>query len=718
MRVGEDVDRIDALGKVLGRPIYSGDISIKGMLYGVVFRSTRPHALIRRIDTREALSLQGVVKIIGHEDIPGENSFGIMKKDQRFLAPDRVLYAGEPILLVVAETETIARKALARIVVEYEDIEAVHDARRAGDGSIRIHGEESNLLCLRTLVKGNVEKGFREADLVVERTYGTTWVDHAFLETESGVGWIDEDGKIVVSSSTQNTHYKRREISRLLRLPEERIRVIQAATGGGFGGKLDVTVEGHIALAVFHTRRPVAMRYTREESFLSNTKRPPLFMEYKTGFRKDGKITAVETRVIGDTGAYISYGEVVCLRTVIHGAGPYEVPNIHIETRMFYTNNPVSGAMRGFGIPQLAFAHESQLDEAASRLAIDPLDIRMINALRKGSLTATGQTLSHSVGFPETLKKIEPFWRGRKKKDEGAGFGLGCMYYGIGNTGSSNPSHCYLRLTEDGKVALHSGVCDIGQGSDTVLTQILCETLNLGLADIVLPPCDTDISNDAGSSSASRQTYISGKAVYEAALKLGSFLEEAGFARGKSLKDVYSAAKDRGQVVFDGYFDPPTTAVDPGTSQGIPYATYAFATHMTEVDVDRKTGSCRVVKVYASHDVGRAVNAKNVKGQVYGGIAMGIGIALMEEFVPSGTESFDTYHIPTSMDMPDVEVLLVEDEEPTGPYGAKGVGEPALIPQAASIINAIRDAVGVKPDRLPCHMERLKGLIEDKKPGK
>lgn len=711
MHVGQDADRIDVLAKVLGRPIFSGDLDMPGMLHGYIVRSTRPHAEIRGIDAREALAFPGVVRVITSADIPGENSYGIIKKDQPFLAQGRVRFTGEPILIVVAETEEIARRAGEKIKVKYGEIGAVFDPFSAGDGSVQIH-DGGNRLCLRRLIKGDSEKGFRESDCVIERTFRTTWVDHAFLETESGIGWIDEAGKLAVCSSTQNTHYKRKEISRLLAMPEERIRVIQAATGGGFGGKLDVTVEGFIALAVHLTGRPVAVRYTREESFLSNTKRHPLHIEYKTGFTKEGRIAAVSARITGDTGPYISYGEVVCLRVAVHAAGPYDVPNVSVESRMFYTNNPVAGAMRGFGVPQLALAHESQLDEAAGILGIDPLDIRMINALRKGSLTASSQLLSHSAGLPETLKKIEPFWRGRRKRSETTGFGLGCMYYGIGNTGVSNPSSSYLRLTEEGKIALHSGVCDIGQGSDTVLCQILCETLDISPRDVVLPPCDTDISRDAGSSSASRQTYISGRAVYEAALKARSFLEAQGFYSGKTLKDIYESEKEKAPLLFEGYFDPPTTGVDSETSQGVPYATYGFATQMTEVDVDKATGECRVVRVHAAHDVGRAINVRNVKGQIYGGIAMGMGLALMEEFIPRKTKSFDDYYIPTSMDMPEIEVFLVEDEEPTGPYGAKGVGEPALIPQAAAIVNAIRDATGVRMNELPCDPERLKIAME------
>ncbi|HNT67886.1 MAG TPA: xanthine dehydrogenase family protein molybdopterin-binding subunit [Syntrophorhabdaceae bacterium] len=714
MYIGNEMNRIDALDKVLGRPVYAEDLSAKGALFGCIFRSTRPHAFIRRIDTRAAMASPGIVKVLSCHDIPGENLFGIIKKDQPYLAQDRVRCIGEPVLIVLGETEEAARKALQLIEVEYEDAEVVSDPFLSEGSTALIH-DKGNLLSRRKVIKGDIEKGFKEADVIVEHTYSTSWLDHAFMETESGVGYPDSKGRIVVISSTQNIHYKQKEISRLLAVPEEKIKVVQATTGGGFGGKLDVTVEGFIALSVHHTRRPVVMRFTREESFLSNTKRHPLYIEYKTGARKDGIITAVKVGITGDTGPFASYGETVCLRAALHATGPYEVPNVHVDSRMFYTNNPVSGAMRGFGIPQLAFAHESQMDEVALMLKMDPFDIRMMNALKKGSLTATSQVLQNSVGIIETLKKVEPYWRKRSKKEDHAGFGLGCMYYGIGNTGVSNPANACLNITGDGKIALHTGACEIGQGSDTTLVQILQEALGLKIEDIVLVRGDTDTSKDAGSSSASRQTYISGGAVFDAALKMRQYLDEKGFYKGRPIREIYASEADKKLLEHNGFFDPPTTPVDPETSKGSPYATYAFATHMTEVEVEPETGCCTVKRVYAAHDVGRAINLKNVRGQIYGGIAMGVGFALMEEFVPGKSESFDNYYMPTSMDMPDVEVFVVEDREPTGPFGAKGVGEPALIPQAASIVNAIKDATGVRPFELPCHIERLKMLLEKAK---
>jgi CO/xanthine dehydrogenase Mo-binding subunit len=714
MFIGRDLDRVDALAKVLGTAEFAHDLRMSGMLFACVVRSTRPHALLAGIDVSGALAVPGVLRVLSYKDIPGQNTFGALRKDQPFLASTRVRYTGEPILVVLGQNEAVARQGAARVKIDYSDIDAVPNPDASGEGRSLIR-DTGNIFAYKKVRKGDVEKGFAESDVVTAHTFRTTWIDHAFLETEAGIGYVDAGGRIVIKSSTQNIHYKRAEISRLLAMPEERIRVIQATTGGGFGGKLDVTVEGFLALAVHALKRPVFMRYTREESFLSNTKRHPLSIEYKTGARKDGTLTAVKVHVTGDTGPYASYGDAVCLRAAVHATGPYEVANVWADSTLFITNSPISGAMRGFGVPQLAFAHESQIDEVADLLGIDPMDIRIKNGLKRGSITATGQVLSASVGFVETLKRLEPFWRARKKQKSGSGFGLGCMYYGIGNTGVANPAHALVELGAEGRVILHTGACEIGQGSDTVLLQILLETLGLSQADVLLDRGDTDTSKDAGSSSASRQTYVSGRAVQEAALGLRTVLDKAGYYRGRTLRDIYCAMKDGGRLLFDGLFNPPASGLDEATGQGVPYATYAFASHMTEVEVEESTGACRVKQVYAAHDVGKSINPKGIKGQVCGGVAMGIGLALMEEFIPGKTASFDTYYIPTSMDMPRVEVFLVEDGEPTGPFGAKGVGEPALIPQAASIANAIRDAAGVRVYELPCHMERLKGLMEDKK---
>jgi len=716
MPIRSQILRVDALDKVIGKALYAGDFYREDMLFGVIVRSTRPHAWIKRIDLKEALELEGIVKVLTYKDIPGENIYGIIKKDQPLLAVDKVRYVGEPIAIVIGVNEAIARKGAKLVKIEYEDIQVISDPFIAIDSPIWVH-KDGNLLCCKRVIKGDIERGLAESDVVIEREYKTTWLDHAFLETETGFGYIEKNGRIVIISSTQNVHYKRKEVSRILGLPEDKIRIIQAITGGGFGGKLDMTVEGYVALSVYHTKRPVLIRLNREESFLSNTKRHPLYIKYTTGIKKDGSLSAVRVHIIGDTGAYASYGETVALRAAIHATGPYEVPNVYVESRMYYTNNPISGAMRGFGVPQMAFAHESQMDIGAKEIGLDPLEIRFKNALKEGALTATSQRLEKSVGFIETLKAIEYFWRERIYKGDN-GFGLGCMFYGIGNTGIPNPSRAQIRLSEKGEICLHIGACEIGQGSDTVFVQIMCEVLEVEPRHIVLIRADTDLTEDAGSTSASRQTYISGRAVFEAAIKLRKFLEREGFYKNKSLKDIVLKYKELGYPIFEGFFDPPVTKLDPDTSQGVPYATYAFATHMAEVIVDTAIGSVKVKRIYAAHDVGKAINVTNIKSQIYGGIAMGIGFALMEKFEPGKVESLDKYYIPTSMDMPDeVHIMLIEDEEPTGPFGAKGVGEPALIPVAPSIINAIADAIGVRVFELPCDIEKLKITLEENRRG-
>jgi len=713
MPIRTQILRVDALDKITGKALYAGDFYRDGMLFGVIVRSTRPHAWIKKIDLREALELEGIIKILTYKDIPGENIYGIIKKDQPLLAVDKVRYVGEPIVIVIGVNEAIARKGAKLVKIDYEDIEVISDPFMARNSPVWIH-KDGNLLCCKRVVKGNIEKGLAESDLVVEKEYKTTWLDHAFLETEAGFGYIDENGKIVIISSTQNVHYKRQEVARLLGLPEDKIRVIQATTGGGFGGKLDMTVEGYVALSVYHTKKPVLIRLNREESFLSNTKRHPFYIKYTTGMKKDGSLSAIRVCIIGDTGAYASYGETVALRAAIHATGPYEVPNVYVESRMYYTNNPIAGAMRGFGVPQVAFAHESQMDIMAKEIGFDPLEIRFKNALKEGSFTSTSQRLEKGVGFIETLKAIEPFWRERIYRVNN-GFGLGCMFYGIGNTGIPNPSRAQIRLTDNSEICLHIGACEIGQGSDTVFVQIMCEVLEIEPKDVVLIRADTDLTEDVGSTSASRQTYISGRAVYEAAIKLRKFLEREGFYKHKSLKDIVLKYRELGHPVFEGFFDPPVTKLDPNTSQGIPYATYAFATHMAEVEIDTAIGSVMVKRIYAAHDVGKAINVINIRSQIYGGIAMGIGFALMEKFEPGKVESLDKYYIPTSMDMSEeVKIMLIENEEPTGPFGAKGVGEPALIPVAPSIINAIADAVGIRVFELPCDIERLKTILEKK----
>jgi CO/xanthine dehydrogenase Mo-binding subunit len=737
-KVGESIPRIDALDKVLGKALFAADLRMEGLLHMKVLRSDRPHARIRKIDTEGVAGMEGVVRIFTHKDIPGKNRIGIINKDQPVLAEEKVRFVGDAVALVVAHSEREAERALGEIRVEYEDLHPIFYPEESLNSTTLIH-EKGNLLYQRDIVKGDVEKGFSEADLAIERTYSTSMLEHTYLEPDAGLARIDEEGRITVYASTQNPHYDHSEIVTSLGLDPSKVRVIQATTGGGFGSKLDITVQCFLALAVYYLRRPIRLVYTREEAYLATAKRHPLIMKYKTGVRQDGKIVAMDVDILGDTGAYGSYGIAVAGRAAVHATGPYHVPHVKVRARMAYTNHPFCGAMRGFGVPQVAFAHESQMDLLAEELGMDPFDIRPLNAFEPGSETATGQILKDSVGIKECLQRVQE--HSKKMKEETAapgrlsGRGIAAMWYGIGNTGMKNPASARAELNHQGMFALFTGAAEIGQGSDTVLCQIAASEMGIGLEDIRLIRGDTAFTPDAGATSASRQTYISGNAVREAAARLrvmvlenaSEFLdvpvneltiEDALIKSTRdgeiltNLEEVAARCKHEGkQLIGEGSFDPPTSTLNPETGQGIPYATYAFACHMVDVQVDPTTGEVDVLRVVAAHDVGKAINPTNVVGQICSGVAMGIGQALMEEFVPGQTRSMREYMIPTVKDVPVIIPIIVESPEHTGPFGAKGVGEPALIPTAPAIINAINQALGVKIVDLPAKLERVMKMV-------
>lgn len=734
-QIGIEIPKVDSLDKVLGQARYGADLSGNEFLYLKVIRSTKPHAKILGIETKEALGVEGVERILTAKDIPGKNLIGTITKDQPVLAWDRVRYIGDPLAIVVAQTMEVAEEAASKVVVAYKDLPCVNTPEKALQLDAPPIHESGNQLIEFHVIKGDVQTGFKEAEVIVERTYETTWVDHAYLEPDAGIAYLDEEGRVTVICPTQNVHYDQKEVAAVLGVPLERIRIIQSATGGGFGGRLDVTVQCFLALAVFHLKRPVKIVYSREEVFQVISKRHPLKITYKSGAKKDGRLTAVEVEILGDTGAYASYGATVGIRSAVHATGPYQVPSVKIRSRMAYTNNPWSGAMRGFGVPQMAFAHESQMDLLAQALGMDPVEIRLRNALAVGSETATGQSLMASVGIGETLKKVRA-WRDehltnivQPESDHlRRGIGIGSMWYGIGNTGIANPSTAQMEVHPNGEVYLFTGVADIGQGSDTVLLQIASEALGIPMDEIRLVRADTAQTTDAGATSASRQTYISGNAILqairglkqeilkEAASRLCEveddlFIEDGEVRHRKkpcvSIPILEMVKRCQKVIRGEGSFDPETTRLDPRTGQGAPYATYAFATHLAEVEVDVETGKVRVTRVVASHDVGRAIHPKNVVGQIIGGVAMGVGFALMEEYHPEETTSFVNYLIPTSKDVPEVIPMLIEENEPSGPFGAKGVGEPALIPCAPAIINAIADAIGERIYHLPANLERV-----------
>ena len=751
--IGHSVPRIDALDKVLGRAVYSEDISFPNMLYGRVLRAGIPHAIIEEIDTSKAKAMKGVMCVLTAKDIPGVNRYGIAFQDQYALAEDRVRYVGEPVALVAAETEEIAKDAIKAIHVRYCELPVITNPHQAlAEGAPLIH-EKGNLLLHSKIRKGNVDLGFSQADVIVENTYRTHVVDHAYMETEAGVGRIDEHGNIVIWSANQCPFRDRRQVAGVLGIRENKVRVIRATTGGAFGGKDDITVEIHIGLLIQATKRPVRLVLEREESFLSQTKRHAIEIWTRWGATKGGKLCAMEGKVYGDKGPYAGLGAFVIKKCGIHLSGPYYIPNIKVDSYSVYTNNLFGSAMRGFGVAQAAIAHEAQMDELAKRLAIDPLEFRLMNALDHGLSTPTGQTFYEGVGIKATLQKLEevrskdPSLRKDRSRETGTkkrGIGIGSMFYGLGYGFSRQDiGAATIEICEDGSVIVRSGEVDYGQGSDTIFCQMVAEELGIHYDDIQIVTADTFTTPNAGPTSASRVTYVTGNAVLRAsrAIKetlrgvaealLGEkdlvFVDEeihSEFHPDKkiSFKKLTKECHNRGlQMVQTAWYDNTTKDVDHETGQGDAYSAYAYASQLAEVEVDTETGKVDVLRIVSATDAGKAINPSSVEGQIEGGAVMGIGYGLTEEIkVEKGylnTGSLGEYMIPTSLDVPRIDPHIIEVPVSRGPYGAKGVGEPALIPTTPAILNAIADAVDVRVTELPANLENLHRLIREKKKG-
>jgi CO/xanthine dehydrogenase Mo-binding subunit len=747
MSLGASLHRLGARQRLTGESRFGADLGKEGDLFLACVRAGEAPARLLGIDPGPALAVPGVVRVFTAADVPGEHRLGIIPvtKDQEFLARELVRHPGQAVALVAAQTDQAARAGARAVRVAAEPLPGVYDPAAALEpGAPVVHPgrEGGNLLCVQPVIKGDAEAALAESAVVVEALYTTGRVAHAALETEGGrAEW--REGRLVVWACTQNPHYDQADLALMLGVEPERVRVVQAETGGGFGGKLDLSVQFYLALACWHLRRPVRLRYTREESLLATGKRHPFVMRYTTGADQRGRLTAVKAEILADTGAFASYGLAVTIRAAVHAAGPYQVPNLAVDCKAAYTHNSWNGAMRGFGVPQVALAHEGQMDQIARRLEMDPLELRLANALRAGQATATGQVLKGGVGLVQCLERLRPIYREWKARsgrgpDGPRGVGLGAMFYGIGNTGVSNPSSAQIEWRPDGVVVLYTGAAEIGQGSDTALVQLAAQRLGLEPEEITLCRGDTGLTTSAGATSASRQTYISGNAVLAAADALEAELiagarrmwnarhqevELAGRSlaasdgRSAPVEEVVRFLGRRGSgLKAEGRFDPNFSALDKATGQGRPYAAYAFAAQCARVEVDEATGQVAVREVAAAHDVGRAVNPRAVMGQICGGVAMGVGMALMEEYQP-GQGNLHQYHIPTAADAPAITPLIVEEPEASGPYGAKGVGEPALIPTAPAVAGAVGQALGRPMRSLPLSLERVMAALTGSEEG-
>ena len=740
--VGRSVRRVDSRDKLTGNAQYAGDISFPGMVHAKVLRSDRPHAKVLAIRTAAALAHPGVVAVLTHADIPGKNVIGRDRPDQTALCVDKVRYVGDAVALVVAETEAAAEAALAMIEVDYEDIPGVFSPEEALRPDAPAVHEGGNLLMERTLLKGDPGRAMGEADVVIRNTYRTPMVEHAYMEPEAGVA-IFEGGRATVWMPSKYAHFDQRELSVVLGIAPENLRVVNTTVGGCFGDKTSLSAGYYAALAAVVTGRPARVVYSRQESFIATRKRHPFTIDFTLGATRQGKLMAAKIAILADGGAYSASSPTVMAKALIHAAGPYDIPHVAMKLTFAYTNNPVGGSMRGLGVPQTAFAHESQIDLLARELGMDPFELRLKNAMRPGTLTATGQQLGNSVALGETIERVrrevQAIGTPPATATKRYGWGIASMFYGIGQSARSNPGRARLEVDDEGRFTLFIGIGDVGQGSSTAMTQIAAEVLKRPVDEIRIVAGDTASCPDSGVTAASRVTYIVGKAVQIAAGNLLGTLREraaallgtdadrvvydgeafqaaAGGARRVTVVEAVRALRQMEAVCSSsGECDPPFVPLDKETGQGEPMGTYAFATQAALVGVDGESGEVEVLKFIACHDVGRAVNPAAVEGQIEGAVSMGVGFSLNEEILLQEgrilNPGFSQYFLPTVLDMPEIRSLIAEAPEATGPFGAKGVGEPALIPTAPAVINAIHEAAGVRVKDLPATAEKVWRLL-------
>jgi CO/xanthine dehydrogenase Mo-binding subunit/aerobic-type carbon monoxide dehydrogenase small subunit (CoxS/CutS family) len=737
--VGARLAKVDGRIKLTGADRFGADAKPDAPFLALrAVRSPYPHARFDLGDVGPLLAAHpGLVRVLTAADVPGRNLYGIYPtgKDQPVLAETVARHRGESVCALVGDEATLARIRDADLPITWHRLPEVtfDNARDAPDLHPHAPG---NVLCRGRVVSGDADTVLADAAFRADIAVTTGFVEHAYIEPEAGYARRVGD-RIEIVACTQTPYMDRDEIGPILGVPPHDVRIVPTAVGGGFGGKLDLSVQPLTAIAAWLLRRPVRMVYTRPESMAATTKRHPSRIAATAACDADGRLTAFRFHGDYDTGAYASWGPTVANRVPVHAMGPYKVPNVLCTTAAIHTNGPPSGAFRGFGVPQAAIAGEALMDLLADRLRIDPLDFRRRNALGVGDATATGQVLGEGAALPECLDALRPRWQALVSEAASfnvcapshlrRGAGVACMWYGIGNTSLSNPSEMVIGLTRAGRFTLFSGAVDIGQGSNTVMLQIAAEALGVPVASIDLVAGDTDLTRDAGKTSASRQTFVSGTAVRLAAealraevLRRANAGPDAGIVAADGLIKVGDAVLRPGAMQADGQglvlrgegkFDPPTTPLD-ADGQGVPYASYAFAAQAALVEVDIELGTVRCLRVVAAHDVGRAINPQQVEGQVHGGIAQGLGLALMEEFVPGKTEDLHNYLIPTIGDIPPIETILIERPDPLGPYGAKGVGEPALIATAPAILNAIAAATGARLTQVPATPSRVLAALK------
>jgi CO/xanthine dehydrogenase Mo-binding subunit len=720
--VGERLRRPDAPDKVKGSARYIEDLSFFGSLHAVVLRSPHAHARIAELNVQKARSLLGVHAVLTAAEIPGRNLVPLIQADWPILAEQEVRHVGEAVALVAAESPEAAAAALRAIEVRYEPLPALLDAEEAlAQGEILAHWK---------VRRGSAAEAIARPDVVVvEGTYRTPYQEHAYIEPNGMIALPDGAGGVVVHGSMQCPFYVQKAVASALGKDLAQCRIVQTVTGGGFGGKEDSpSVPGaHAALLAMATGRPVRMIFTREEDMAVMSKRHPGRIRCRTAATPDGTLVACEVDYLLDGGAYATLSPVVLFRGAVHACGPYRVPNASVEARAVRTHKVPCGAFRGFGEPQVVFASESQLDLLAERLSIDPLELRRKNALRAGDETITGQKLTVSVGFEEVLDRVAASaeWSKKRalyKKDQGPrrrGIGVAACYYGVGLGALGkhlNPAGASLVVSPDGSVSVAVGTTEIGQGMIAVLSQIAAEALGCPLEVVKVLEADTSRVPDSGPTVASRTTIMSGNAIKDAAAKIRAAMEPVIADSGLAWREAVAlCVQKQVGLAAHGWAVPPVTTFDLETGQGDAYICYAFSANIVELEVDRETGETRVLRVHSGHDVGKCINPTAGEGQVEGGVVQGLGYALVEEHqLQDGrivNDQFSTYIIPTPLDVPEIQTILVEHAYPWGPYGAKGLGETPLIGVAPAVTAAIHHAAGVRLFEIPATPERvLRGI--------
>ena len=732
--VGQSVQRVDAVSKVTGEALFPGDINKPNQAYLKILFAGRPHALVRQVDTSRAEALAGVLAVFTAKDVP-VNEYGLIMPDQPVLCgpgsskpyADRVRFEGDQVALVVAELEGIAATACKLIEVTYEDLPILTDVEQAMQpGAPLLHPErDSNVFCRYRIRKGEVEAGFAGSHVIVEGEYRTPPQEHAYLQPEAGLSYIDEEGRLTVIVGGQWTHEDQEQIAHALALPLEQVRVIYPAIGGAFGGREDMSVQIVLALAAWKlaqrgTPRPVKIIWSREESIVGHHKRHPYLIRTKWGATKEGKVVAAEVEVIADGGAYAYTSTKVLGNATLMCTGPYEIPNVKVDACAVYTNNLPNGAFRGFGGPQAAFAAETQMNKLAEALRMDPVELRMRNLLAEGALLSVGTPLPKGVSISQVVErcaeeagwhKTLQGWYRRKDLTQPyktallkRGFGFACAYKNVGFSFGA-PESCWATVELHGageieRVVVRHAAAEVGQGAHTVIAQAAAEALGVQLSKVSLVTADTALTDNSGSVSASRMTFMAGNAVKGAA--------EAALEKWH--------LEERPAVAAYQYLPPRTTPLDPQTGKSEPNFSYGYVAQAVEVEVDTETGLVRILDVISTNDVGKAVNPQQVQGQIEGGIVQAAGYTVLENFVQVDgkvlTRHLSTYLIPTVLDVPDrVKSIVLEVPDPIGPWGARGMAEMPFLPLAPAVIAAVRQATGVWFNEFPLTPERiLRGL--------